>query len=259
MAQPVAMEIAGEARHGPTPETPGSPDSDQPHWIMMPHSSNSARADGTPPRRGSSDGLHDPWLEITRDDDEGGCVAGCGVDPTVENTVPAAPAPPPLAPQPSGGGPTLQRRPLLQLDVPLPRPLDAAGRHALDHDQKPRAEGGRAESSAQNGAGQNGDQAAVDAVAEASQQAELLGSGSFRARLRHVVQHWVFKDSILLLIAYDTFLMGHDDLSHERKPTSMLHPLVAVTDWLVLAVFTLEMLMKLVALGPGTHSEEYTL
>lgn len=256
MAPPVAMEIVGEARHGPTPQTPGSPDSDQPHWIMMPHSSNSARADRTPPRRGSSDGVHDSSLEITRDDDECGCAAGCGLDPTVENAGPTALVPPSLAPQPSGGGTTLQQRPLLHLDVPLARP---AGRQALEHDQKPRAAGGRAEGSAQNGAGQNGEQAAVDAAAGASQQAELLGFGSFRARLRHVVQHWVFRDSILLLIAYDTFLMGHDDLSHERKPTSMLHPLVAVTDWLVLAVFTLEMLMKLVALGPGTHSEEYTL
>ena len=212
---------------------------------MMPHSSNLAQADVTPPLR-VSDGVHGPCLEITRDDDEGGCAAGCGVDPTVENAGPAA----------ARLRTTLQRPPLLQLDALLPRP---AGRHALDPDHKPRAAGGLAEGSAQNGAGQNGDQAAVDAVTGASQQAELSGFGSFRARLRHVFQHWVFKHSILLLIAYDTLLMGHDDLSHERKPTSMLHPLVTVTDWVVLAVFTLEMLMKLVALGPGTNSEKYPL
>ena len=83
----------------------------------MPHSSNSARADRTPPRRGSSDGVQDSCLEITRDDDECGCAAGCGLDPTVENAGPTALVPPSLAPQPSGGGTTLQRRPLLLLSM----------------------------------------------------------------------------------------------------------------------------------------------
>ena len=99
--------------------------------------------------------------------------------------------------------------------------------------------------------GERADADADAAVAGSSHQAESSRFGRFRAQLREVVQHWLFTASILLLIAYDTFLMGHDDLSHEREPTSSLHKVVAASDWVILGCFTLEMFLKLVALGPG--------
>jgi hypothetical protein len=82
----------------------------------------------------------------------------------------------------------------------------------------------------------------------------MEGVQQCRALLRSFVSHWTFTAMIYLVICYDTVLSAVDGITVERNPFSPIHPVMEISDWVILTIFTLEMVVKLVAFGPGKLS-----
>jgi len=80
---------------------------------------------------------------------------------------------------------------------------------------------------------------------------ELSDFARFRERLRKVVEHGAFMGSVYLVIGYDTLLIANDDLAAQRQPRAPIHKIVEISDWVILVIFTLELILKLLAYGTG--------
>ena len=92
-----------------------------------------------------------------------------------------------------------------------------------------------------------------------SQAEELSDFERFRAGLRKLVGHGAFMGGVYLVIGYDTFLIAHDDLAAQRQPRAPIHKVVEISDWVILVIFTLELMLKLAAYGAGDFSSCFRL
>ena len=78
----------------------------------------------------------------------------------------------------------------------------------------------------------------------------------WRLWLRQKVSHRYFTSFIYLCIAWNTVTIAMNDIEVDRNPQSILAVVSDVSDWVILVIFTIEMILKLLASGHGLRKRE---
>jgi hypothetical protein len=77
---------------------------------------------------------------------------------------------------------------------------------------------------------------------------------SIRYRLLRIVRHKAFATFIYICIGYNTITIAMNDFQVDRDNGSQLNAIIDASDWVVLGIFTGEMVMKMLAMGLGYRS-----
>jgi hypothetical protein len=72
-----------------------------------------------------------------------------------------------------------------------------------------------------------------------------------RLFIRSLVRHSYFSTFIYLVIGVNTVLIAFDDISADRDNTFWIVSVSVYSDWAILAIFTAEMFLKMIAFGIG--------
>lgn len=77
------------------------------------------------------------------------------------------------------------------------------------------------------------------------------GMSDERLKLRRFVRSGWFSSFIYAAILFNTVLIALDDYYVDRDNSSIINDVSAIADWVILGIFTLECILKMVALGIG--------
>ena len=90
-----------------------------------------------------------------------------------------------------------------------------------------------------------------DSVAEAAEKYYTRNFSIERMMVRKLVRSNSFSSFIYCVIAINTLLIAFDDISATRNNTHWIVPVQFYSDWIILAIFTFEMILKIIGLGFG--------
>ena len=92
------------------------------------------------------------------------------------------------------------------------------------------------------------------AGSSAAEQAEVLYTSTFsheRLQVRRLVRHTYFSAFIYVVILVNTVLIAADDFYAMRDNTKWVVSVSRYADWVILGIFTVEMVLKMIGLGLG--------